>query len=238
MSTNKKKVIDWKLIDSKLPIELKDDDQVKQRSKIFEQFDPNNNGYLSLAEIDKGCRDVLQLYDIFDCKHVIRKAYMSAKSAGSKQNDNADFVERSEFRLLLVYLKQYFQLWQMFTEIDTGDNSNTSSRGGDMKDHRINWEEFQQAVPIMKEKYGWKELFDSTKSVQDVFNEIDTNGGTLLSSCCCCVALFLLLLFVTLLLLHLSNVPCMCAHMCPCVRACLWRKRGRGRERPNNMVHS
>ena len=187
MSTNKKKSIDWKFIDSKLPIELNNEEQRKQRTKIFEQFDPNSNGYLSLAEIDKGCRDVLQLYDIFDCKHVIRKAYISAKSASSSsnKNDNSDFVERSEFRLLLVYLKRYFQLWQMFTEIDTpGDD------GNDMKDHRINLEEFRQAVPHMKEKYGggWNDLFDNGKSAYDVFSEIDTNGGTVLSAWCCCVA--------------------------------------------------
>lgn len=32
-----------------------------QRLKIYNQMDVNGNGYLSLAEIDKGIRDVLDL---------------------------------------------------------------------------------------------------------------------------------------------------------------------------------
>jgi hypothetical protein len=32
-----------------------------RRNKIFQQFDPNGNGYLSLAEIDKGVHDILGL---------------------------------------------------------------------------------------------------------------------------------------------------------------------------------
>ncbi len=31
------------------------------RDELFRQFDPNGNGYLSLAEVDKGIRDVLGL---------------------------------------------------------------------------------------------------------------------------------------------------------------------------------
>ncbi len=30
--------------------------------------DPNGNGYISLAELDKGIRDVLQMDKLFDCK--------------------------------------------------------------------------------------------------------------------------------------------------------------------------
>jgi hypothetical protein len=31
------------------------------RDRLFQQFDPNGNGFLSLVEIDKGIRDVLGL---------------------------------------------------------------------------------------------------------------------------------------------------------------------------------
>ena len=37
--------------------------------------------YLSLAETDKGVRDVLGLYHIFDCKAVIMRAFNASKSA-------------------------------------------------------------------------------------------------------------------------------------------------------------
>lgn len=31
------------------------------RDELFRQFDPNGNGYLSLAEVDRGVRDILGL---------------------------------------------------------------------------------------------------------------------------------------------------------------------------------
>ena len=67
--------------------------------------------------------------------------------------------ERSEFRLLLVYLKRYFDLFVMFERVDTGD------------DHRINVDEFVQALPLLKE---WGvEVHDPDAT----FDTIDADGG-------------------------------------------------------------
>ena len=38
---------------------------VKARAAIFSKMDVNGNGYLSLAEIDKGVRDVLEIHELF-----------------------------------------------------------------------------------------------------------------------------------------------------------------------------
>jgi hypothetical protein len=35
---------------------------------MFKSFDPNGNGYLSLAEVDKGLRDILKIDELFDAK--------------------------------------------------------------------------------------------------------------------------------------------------------------------------
>jgi len=32
---------------------------------MFKQFDPNGNGYLSLAEVDKGILDILKIESLF-----------------------------------------------------------------------------------------------------------------------------------------------------------------------------
>lgn len=40
-------------------------DSAKKRAILFTQFDVNGNKYLSLAEIDKGIRDVLNLPELF-----------------------------------------------------------------------------------------------------------------------------------------------------------------------------
>jgi hypothetical protein len=50
----------------------------KARLNLFKGFDVNCNGYLSLAEIDKGIRDVLDIPELFDAKPVIMRAYKAA----------------------------------------------------------------------------------------------------------------------------------------------------------------
>ena len=44
----------------KLPIGRSESDQAR-RNELFKQFDPNGNGFLSLAEVDKGVHDILGL---------------------------------------------------------------------------------------------------------------------------------------------------------------------------------
>jgi hypothetical protein len=105
---------DWDAFLAKFPIEKSGEEKTK-RMEIFAAFDPNGNGYLSLAEIDKGCRDILGLYELFDAKKAIMRAYQAAKGIGNhgvEQGD--DYVEKPEFRLLLKYLRDYFVLWKIF----------------------------------------------------------------------------------------------------------------------------
>jgi len=62
---------------AKIPLGDSPDDKAK-RLEIFKGFDVNANGYLSLAEIDKGIRDVLDLPELFEAKPVIMRAYKAA----------------------------------------------------------------------------------------------------------------------------------------------------------------
>lgn len=74
--------------------------------RLYEGFDPNGNGYLSLAEVrvHKGCRDVLGLPEIYENKPVMMRAFAAkgANNAKSKSELGQHYIERSEFRLLLV----------------------------------------------------------------------------------------------------------------------------------------
>jgi len=156
--------IDWEAIHAKLPVE-RTKEAKHQRFELFKRFDPNGNNYLSLAEVDKGCRDVLQLYDVFDAKPVIMRAFSAAKSANddniSKKNPHgADYIEKCEFRLLLVYMRQYFECWQMFSKLD------------DSGDGRIDFEEFKKALPLLKH-WGAKNLPEP----EEAFKQVDKNGG-------------------------------------------------------------
>ncbi len=135
--------IDWKEINSRLPIEKTKEDAAK-RKKMFRAFDGNGNGFLSLAECDKGIRDVLKLEQLFDCKQPIMRAFQAAKNRyKSKSKYGVDYVEFNEFRFFLIYLRQYFEYYVMFCSVDkTGD-------------HKINLEEFKAAIPQI-EKWGVK----------------------------------------------------------------------------------
>ena len=150
---------DWDSLLSSLPIKKTAEDR-KKRKELWNQMDMNGNNYISLAEFDKGLRDVLKLPDIFKLKKVSLRAFQAAKTAvksSSKYGD--DYVGWLEFRIILVYLRQYFEYYVMFCRIDTSD------------DFKINLEEFKKAVPTLN-KWGVK-IDDPVKE----FNKIDTNHG-------------------------------------------------------------
>lgn len=157
----------WQDKIANLPVE-KSEEQFQQRSKLFDGFDPNNNGYLSLAECDKGCRDILGMEKKDMPQPVILRAYMAARDVaqkdGNRSNRNqnkqgGDYIERSEFRVFLVCLQRYVELWNMFSGIDTNH------------DRRVTRDEFQQ---------GMDKVAEWGVSVQDPkaeFDKIDSNHG-------------------------------------------------------------
>ena len=157
--------VDWPKIRARMPME-KDEASKNKRKELFKQFDPNGNGYLSLAEVDKGVRDVLNLHELFDVKPVVMRAFQAAKNANSKKNKKnshgPDFVEFCEFRLLLVYLRMYLEMWEMFDQVDTSD------------DGRVSKEEFKQAIPLI-ERWGVK-----IEDPEATFAKIDADGGGML----------------------------------------------------------
>eukprot|EP00966_Prymnesium_polylepis_P286089 6608539-Prymnesium_polylepis.1 len=76
-----------------------------------------------------------------------------------------DFVSWSEFRLLLAYLRVYFELFIMFTVVD----------GGARGDRGISLEEFTKAAPLVEE-WGKAEKLKIADPVA-AFNEIDEDGS-------------------------------------------------------------
>eukprot|EP00954_Amorphochlora_amoebiformis_P023098 1357876-Amorphochlora_amoeboformis.AAC.1 len=151
--------INWEAIKEKLPYE-RTKEQKEKRQKMFKGFDPNGNGYLSLAEVQKGLRDVLQLDDVFDCKPAIFSAFKAAREKGkAKSSVSGDYVEWHEFRYLLLCLREYFEFHVMFDRADKND------------DDRIDLKEFERSVDLLH-KWGVK-IDDPEKS----FKEVDTNNG-------------------------------------------------------------
>lgn len=152
------KAIDWAHMANKLPVD--DSKEAKEKRKmLFKLMDFNGNGFLSLAEIDKGVRDVLDCDYLFDAKPAIMRAYKASKNSRTGAKNNSDYVEPGEFRLLLIWLRQYFEFMVMFRKIDTSH------------DNRIDYGEFQQALPYLR-RWGAK-----VEDANAAFKAMDRNGG-------------------------------------------------------------
>jgi len=66
------------LCGNKFPIG-NDKSMISRRKELFKDLDPNGNGILSLAEIDKGMRDVFKLMGVFNCKPALLRSFNIAK---------------------------------------------------------------------------------------------------------------------------------------------------------------
>ena len=115
--------------------------------KLFSRLDPNGNGLLSLAELDKG---VIELFPNFNNKPAIMRAYKAADKSGD------GFVTRREFGYFLRFLQYYNNLWSLFEAIDTTG------------DRRITEQEFVDNAGLLN-------LGDADPAT--VFAEIDENKG-------------------------------------------------------------
>ena len=121
------KLVDWADIARKLPWG-KDKESVRDRQLLFRRFDPNGNGYLSLAEVDKAICQDLQLGGVIK-KPVLIRAFNASKSVNqTSHGQHDDFVELREFRILLLYIRQYLELHVMFERIDTSNDGRISSQ--------------------------------------------------------------------------------------------------------------
>jgi len=153
----------WKKIQAALVVDRTEESKAK-RADIFKRFDVNGNGYLSLAEVDKGLRDILNLDDIFDAKPVIIRAFNAAKGLGTKEGVESkgnDYVTQPEFRMLLVYLSEYMKIWEIFATADDSD------------DRRLNKQEFAKTFDALKR---WA----PDHTLDQCWTEINTSGSLIL----------------------------------------------------------
>ncbi|EGD75892.1 hypothetical protein PTSG_00602 [Salpingoeca rosetta] len=127
---------------------IKDKDQMKS---LWNQVDFNNNGIVSLAELDKLV--VEKGWNI--SKPALMRAY---KKTTLKDGDGDAWVEKKEFAAFMRNMFFFDRLWDVFDDIDTGD------------DRRIDVGEFKAGM----EKLGSRLSDDEA---QAEFAKIDRNGG-------------------------------------------------------------
>eukprot|EP00427_Karlodinium_veneficum_P007853 CAMPEP_0169076022 /NCGR_PEP_ID=MMETSP1015-20121227/8128_1 /TAXON_ID=342587 /ORGANISM="Karlodinium micrum, Strain CCMP2283" /LENGTH=232 /DNA_ID=CAMNT_0009135461 /DNA_START=43 /DNA_END=741 /DNA_ORIENTATION=+ len=112
-------MLDWASIKDTLPVGQSDQDK-KKRHELWRDFHAGRWAtrpkYLALFEIESGIQSVLQCEELFDAKAAIRRAYRYARDVNP--NGPEDELEFCEFRLLLVYLKGLFEIYELFTSLD------------------------------------------------------------------------------------------------------------------------
>ena len=148
----------------------RDPESKAKRDELWKFFDVNDNGLLSLAEVDKGLRDVLGLGDdLFRAKKAIIRAFNAAKNAVQLKGQHADdYVNRCEFRLLLKFLWQYFMLYNAFMGLE---------EDGDL---RLSLEEFQNNHKLIEDIVG--EITDPEAEFQNM--NPGANGHVLFHDFC------------------------------------------------------
>ena len=125
----------------------------EQRDQLFDRFDCNGNGALSLAEIDKA---VIELWPHFNHKPALMRAYRAADVNGD------GFIKRREFRLLLKYVVYFNELWHKFDELDANH------------DHRLDLQEFKHGCAVLGIRLAHGEA-ESEFAAMD-----ESNGGFVL----------------------------------------------------------
>merc|ERR1712156_1396234 len=131
----------------------------KKRKELFTAMDQSCNNSLSLAEIELGIKSYVG-EEVFLMKPAIKMAYKVAR--GSDPTDKGEeqyFVDKSEFRVLLVNIRRFIELYAAFDHIDTGD------------DNRIDLKEFKQGLEHLKE---WGVVVDNP---EEEFKVIDQGAG-------------------------------------------------------------
>lgn len=146
------------------------------RSILFAKWDPNGDGILELAEIDKGLVTLLQDSNVI-IKPAVNQAYFACRGetppkiggqGGMKIRTvpprGESFIEKRFFRGFLIFFQRYMELWVMFTEIDSDG------------DRKVSMDEFSAALPIFQ-AWGLESYDKIAADPAAAFAEIDEDGG-------------------------------------------------------------
>ena len=118
---------------------------------MWNTFDFNGSGTLSLAEIDRAC--LVALPQFYKHKSVLMRAYKAA----DKSNDG--YIEFSEFEGLIKLLVYYEKVWEKFEKLDKSG------------DRRLTFDELKEGHDIL----GLPRPSDL--ELKQVFDEMDENHG-------------------------------------------------------------
>ena len=129
-----------------------------QRAAVFKQADTQGKQMLSLAGVDRAVSRLLGSTDVFAADRVMLRAFRATKARRPGGSD--EHVDRSEFRLLLVYLRQWCELQQAYSALDSS------------AERRLSIPEFRAGVGLLS-RWG---IDIEGSEVQAEFARIDADG--------------------------------------------------------------
>lgn len=143
-------------------------EDMSKRNELFYSLDANRSGYLTATDVQIGLLIFFQEESSErDLKEAVARAFAAAKSVQlNHHGSSAAKVDKSEFRLLLLHMKQSLELRAIFDEIDAKDPLH------------ITLAEATTAMPLLT-KWGL-----STNDPVTAFREIDPrNVGQVIIEC-------------------------------------------------------
>merc|ERR1712113_1299293 len=94
----------------------------KKRKELFNAMDQSANNSLSLAEIELGMKSYVG-EDVYLMKPAVKMAYKVAREYDKTDSKlEKGFVDRGEFRILLVNMRRFMELYAAFKTLDTSND--------------------------------------------------------------------------------------------------------------------
>ena len=113
------KVIDWEKINRNLPYGRTPGD-LRQRRGLWRALDVNDNGFLSLAEVTRGVRDVLALEEIFHCRPAVNAAFHHCRDIHKVKPDSASPISSFSALAQIIIDKTLLKIILRCLDLTTG----------------------------------------------------------------------------------------------------------------------
>ena len=187
--------------------EKDNEEHARMRQVLFDRFDANHNGYISLAECGAGilitlgghCKTFGQGAMATKLYHRFYKSYIwafndardSSDARGGKGKaglDDDDYVTRPEFRLLISYLRIYATWYEVFANLIDNSTNELVAQGKVKRDtldekpietdNRIQRDEWEKALPMTRAAgESWAPFINLRNASAADFDVIDKNRG-------------------------------------------------------------
>lgn len=154
-----------------------------KRAMVWAKWDPNGNGYLSLAEVDLAVKTTLQDFVKNDAageaiwkrfRPSFIRAFNDAKDAAAAPAQmSSEYVSNHEFRILVAYIGYYATWFEVFSMIDGAAGDSTAT-----DDRRISLAEWELGVnKIVRAGLTWAPYVALSSATKASFAQMDLNQG-------------------------------------------------------------